>query len=170
MNNKLVFIVENDLDEVIIETLAKRLVSPSLRFRTVQMGTLTAFHAAYISVIELLQQDPHYRFLILFDTNTTEVYEIDTYQNFIIEPLNRYGLLEYVTFCPIVPNLNAWLLDKYQLPERLFGQKYNLSKIAKVARNIDLNLLKRENASFRRFAKALQQVARPTERVLETAA
>lgn len=171
MKSKIVFMVENDVDQVIVETLVKRLV-PSLsgRFRTVQMGTLAGFPVAYIGVIELLRKHPNYRFLVLFDTNSTDVYEIESLQNLFADPMKRYGLLEYVTFCPIIPNLNGWLLDKYQLPKKQFGQKFDFPTIKKVAGSIDLTVLKQENASFRHFAEALQSYIQQQDLRLKKAA
>jgi hypothetical protein len=75
-----------------------------------------------------------------------------------------------VTFCPIVPNINAWLLGKYQLPEKIFGQEFDLPKIAKVAKSLDVAVLKRENASFRFFADRLQRLTRVRQAVLKRAA
>ena len=62
-----------------------------------------------------------------------------------------------MTFCPIVPNLNAWLLGHYELPKKEFGQKFDLPKIQEIANQIDINVLKQKNASFAQFAHALQQ-------------
>ena len=171
MKGKIVFMVENDVDQVIVETLVKRLV-PSLsgRFRTVPMGTLAGFSVAYIGVIELLRKYPNYRFLVLFDTNTTDVYEIESLQNLFADPMKRYGLFEYVTFCPIIPNLNSWLLGKYQLPVKQFGQKFDFHTIKQVAGRIDLTVLKQENANFRRFAEALQSYIQQQDLHLKKAA
>ncbi len=167
---KFVFVLSCEVDEVIITTLAKKLLPDSFSFHVVTVGMDTAsFNASYISIIELLRKG-YQHFFLLFDTNTIDENEITQTQALIAEPMKRYGLLEYVTFCPIIPNLNAWLLGKYQLPEKQFGQKFNLPKIAKVANSIDIMVLQRQNASFKWFAERLQQLTRTDKVVLKRAA
>ena len=166
---RLVFFVENEVDQVIVETFAKQLLAPATTVFTVTVGgKIAAFQATYIGILELLPKG-YQHFFILFDTETTSATKIAYYQNLIADPIKQEGLLEYVTFCPIVPNINAWLLGKYLLPAKIFGQPFNLAKIAKVAKTIDLDVLRQENASFKQFAEALQSLVMVRKRNLKEA-
>ncbi|MEN8218994.1 MAG: hypothetical protein ABFS56_22015 [Pseudomonadota bacterium] len=154
--SKIAFFVGSEVDDVIITTFAKQLLPSCVYFHTIQMSDdIAAFHAAAGVITDLLPRD-YQHFFILFDTNTTDEYQITYYQNIIAEPIQKNGLLNYVTFCPIVPNIGAWLLDKYDLPKKQFDQEFDLPQIEKVARCIDINVLKRKNASFNQLALALQ--------------
>jgi hypothetical protein len=155
---KIALFVGEEVDQVIVNTLVKQMLSPSVSYRSFRMGMgIAAFHSAYIDVVELLREN-YQRFFILFETDTTDEYKITHYKNLIARPMKEYGLLNYVTFCPIVPNIGAWLLGKYDLPKKQFGQEFDLPKIEEVAHSVDINVLKRKNASFNQLTLALQAV------------
>lgn len=167
---KIALFVESEVDNVIVSALVKPFLSSTVDVGILNMGgKIAAFTSAYIEVIELLPKG-YQHFFILFDTETTDQFQIAYYQNLIADPIKNRGLLEYVTFCPVIPNIHAWLLGKYQLPEKQFGQKFNLPKIAKVANSIDIAALQRQNASFKWFAERLQQLTRTDKVVLKRAA
>jgi hypothetical protein len=167
---KIAFFLGSEVDEVIVTTFAKQLLSPSVYVNTITMGLdLAAFHATYGVIIDLLPRD-YQHFFILFEALSSDEDQISEIRNIIARPIQEYGLLHYVTFCPIVPNLNSWLLGKYQLPAKRFGQKFDLSTIKKVAGSIDINVLKRENASFKHFVEALRSYTQQQDLRLKEAA
>lgn len=167
---KIAVFVEDEVDKVIISTFVPQMLSPTVTVHIISVGgKIAAFSSTYIDVMELLPKG-YQHFFILFDTETTSETKIAYYQNLIADPIKKEGLLEYVTFCPIVPNINAWLLGKYLLPEKIFGQQFNLAKIAKVAKTIDLDVLRQENASFKQFAVALQTLVMVRKKNLKKAA
>jgi len=158
-SRKIAFFVETDVDEIIVTNFAERVLSSSVYFNTIQMDIdIAAFCAASGVIIDLLPRN-YQHFFILFDTNTTDEEQIAYYQRLIADPIKKEGLLDYVTFCPIVPNIGAWLLDYYELPKKRFGPEFDLPKIEEVASQIDINMLKQKNASFNQFAQALQTMS-----------
>jgi hypothetical protein len=163
--NKIAFFVGSEVDEVIVTTFAKQLLPSSVYFYTIQMSDdIAAFHATAGVIIDLLPKN-YQHFFILFDTNTTDEYQVAYYQKLIAEPIKKDDLLDYVTFCPIVPNIGAWLLDQYDLSKKQFGQEFDLAKIEELAHSIDINLLKRQNASFNQFTQALQTMVLQDEAI-----
>jgi hypothetical protein len=154
---KIALFVEDEVDKTVIDTFVKKMLSSSTSvdfFR--KRPNLAAFHSSYIDIAQLLSKG-YQHFFLLFEVNTSDKFEINRTITMLSRPLKENGVFESVTFCPIVPNLNAWLLDHYQLPKKEFGQEFDLPKIQEIANQIDMNVLKQKNASFAQFAHALQQ-------------
>ncbi|RKZ50131.1 MAG: hypothetical protein DRR16_17340 [Candidatus Parabeggiatoa sp. nov. 3] len=155
--SKIALFVEQDIDKVIIDTLTEKMLSPAVSFNLFCMGMgAAAFYSADMMALKLLEKD-YQHFFLLFDINKTEESEVTRIVNILTRPMKESNLLEYVTFCPIVPNINAWLSGYYTLPKKEFGQEFDLPKIKEVVSQIDLNGLKQNNASFNQFAQVLHE-------------
>lgn len=73
LNMKLGFIVEDDTDKIIVETLARRFLSAGVQFHIVRSG---GFHSAYITVFKFLEKSYNH-IMILFDTDSADQHSIE---------------------------------------------------------------------------------------------
>ncbi|MDM8549973.1 hypothetical protein QUF72_07855 [Desulfobacterales bacterium HSG2] len=169
-NFKLGFIVEGDTDKVIIETLARRLLPSDTQFHTVRTGSKSElFHSAHITVFKFL--DKAYNHVIaLFDTDSTDQDSIGERVLNCEEQFRRYDLLKQVTVCPVIPEIEVWLLANYFEPFEIYRPKVMLAEtiqekqldIEKLVQTADINLMKKRNASFASFVEMLQNLGIPS--------
>ncbi len=163
---KLGFIVADDKDEIIIEVLARRILPESVQFHIVPSK---GFHSAYITVFKFLEKSYNH-IIILFDTDSADQYSIEHRQQTYGEEIRKYKLQRWVTFCPVVPQMEAWLLGNYierpeiyRDPEKMLAETLQIKELTldvmkEIAQTADIELMKKRNASFASFVDMLQNI------------
>ena len=74
--NRILFIVENTTDKVIVERLASRVLPQRVQFYTVRLGHKGRFTSAYTSALKFLAHSYHH-VIVVFDTDSTDELEIE---------------------------------------------------------------------------------------------
>lgn len=168
------FIVEGDTDKIIVETLAQRLLSHppiDFQFYTVRLGSKAALSSAYTTVWLFLEKG-YEHIVLLFDADTTNKDEV-FYQKSRVEKtlLENHIELSKVVVCPVIPEIEAWLLAHYfEFPEEHLNSRTKLKQITQqnvlspqvlraIAEQVDLELLEQRSSSFAEFAHALRTIA-----------
>ena len=175
---KLGFIVERTKDEIIVETLARRLLPPTVRFYTVPMGHKSGFYSAYITVVKFVQK-AYDRVIIVFDTDTADPIRINERQGCYEPQFKKYGLEKHITLCPAVLQIESWLLanyverpERYSLPREELAEAIQVEKltetdIQQLAKTADIDLMRNRSSSFDFFVNTLQATLTVEDEKLE---
>jgi hypothetical protein len=168
---KIGFIVEGDVDRLIVEILAHRILPKGFDFHTVRLGGIAALSSAYTTVLLFL--DKGYRHTILvFDTDSAIEVNYSWRVQMLEDSFETYGVLEQTTICTAVPTIEAWLLAEYEAdPEQVANpkvalaghlgvQNLTLEMIGEVAERLDIEKARRRSESFDRFVGVLHKVER----------
>jgi hypothetical protein len=168
---KIGFILEGDSDRIIVETLARRILSQNVGFDTVRLGGIAALPSAYTTVLLFLDNDYHHVVLVI-DADSRDESEYAWRKQSVEESLQRYHVLEEVTICTAVPSIEAWLLAEYEPnPEQVANPKIALAThlgltelshnvIATLAQQLNIEKAKKRSKSFNNFVSKLRAVER----------
>ncbi|MDM8549972.1 DUF433 domain-containing protein [Desulfobacterales bacterium HSG2] len=176
-NLKLSFIVEDKVDKIIVGTLVHRILPSNIQIYTVTKGK-SHFHLNYITVFEFL--DKAYNHVIfLFDTDSADQVSVKQNVREYEREFRKHNLQRWVTVCPVVPQIEAWLLGNYlerpeiyreptaMLAEAMQVEKLTGEDMEKIAQAADIDRMKKRNASFSSFVELLQNLEEKltTERI-----
>lgn len=165
---KLGLIVEGTTDEVIISTLLHKMFA-KVKFTIIAVHGASRLHAAFVTVYKFLRGSyPH--IFVLFDTDTTDLLEIEDQMELFGRQFRTHRLEDYVTLVPVVPQIEAWLLAEFEeMPELVADPKAALKQhlqceplsvacLQQLAETIDPETIAERSPSFARFVQQVEQV------------
>lgn len=165
--NKLLFIVEDETDMTIVETLARRLVPQNVQFYIVPLMHKSGFMTAYVTAFKFLTRSYHH-IIVVFDSDSADELEIENRYRRYLAQFVKYGLTRDVELVAAVPQIETWLLGHYiEHPELEADPKAKLADmmqadgvddLSQLAENADLDVMKKRSASFAQFVQTLQSV------------
>jgi hypothetical protein len=168
---KLAFFVEGDSDKDFIESLAPRILGPSVRTHVVRVGGKAAFASTFAEVAQFLEAGYAAVFVVV-DADTVIADDVSLQKQRLADVYRRYGLEGRVQIVMAVPMLETWLLAAYvEHPERSLHPKQDLAKhvgplngdtIRSLAAKLPIEVVRRRAKSFDELATGLEAFA-PTK-------
>lgn len=175
---KIGFIVEGDSDKLIVEEIARRVLSTRLdpdpfKVHAVRLGSKIALPWAYSSVLALLDEAAYDHVVIVLDADSARAADIDRKKRRIEETLREHRLTpNEVSVCLAVPQIEAWLLapsiskpedipdPKLELERtELCGGKFEVDRARKIGSTLDIEVARRRSPSFEQFVSTLEGIA-----------
>jgi Domain of unknown function (DUF4276) len=172
MEKKIGFVVEGDLDKVVVETIAHRLLDETFRAHAVRIGHRIAVRWVYSTVLALLEEKHYHHVILLLDADTSLDTEIERKERDIKAMFEEHHLdSDEVSVCFAVPEIEAWLLAEYEEhPEEIRDPKSRLvnhlgkrrpvpAVVIDLARTLDIAKARSRSPSFNAFVGTLERVA-----------
>src|SRR5208283_4726955 len=103
---KLGLIVEGDWDKVIAESLAKRVLPPSVHVQTVRLGGKAALTTAYTTVFTFLSRGYEHA-VLLFDADSSIAEVVAERRRRVEASLVEHHVSDRATAIPVVPVIEA---------------------------------------------------------------
>ncbi len=165
---RLGFIVEGNSDRVVVEWIARELLPLETHIRTVRLGSHAALPSAYTSVLTFVSKG-YDQVVLVYDSDTTLPDAVSEQQRTAELSLNEHGLLDRVSVCPAVPEIEAWLVagiaeldptvaDPKELLRRFLGPSFFSGvDMDRLAAAFDVSLARRRSPSFSQFVEAIEQ-------------
>lgn len=162
---KLAFIVEGDLDRVVVETLARQIWSEAPpKIHTVRLGGKAAVPWVWSTVLALLDEKDYDHVVIVLDADSASPDDVEVQRAAVRAQLGQHHLgEEEVSIVFAVPELEAWLIaDHDEEPEHnsrarfeaLFGRR-TPSKMESRAQVLDLGVARERSPSLDAFVRTL---------------
>ena len=163
---KIGFIVEGATDVTLITKLVTRL-HPDIFMRAIYVGGKSRFYSAHIGTVAFLRKEYQHVF-VLFDTDTTDSFNIEDQLRSFSQPFREYGLEKRATLIPIIPEIEAWILShfikeihpstspKAALRKILTDSPELPQDITKLVEHVDLSQMKANNQNFAEFVDELE--------------
>lgn len=174
---KIGFIVEGDIDKAVVEEIAQRILAMRLnstpfKAYAVRLGGRLALRRAYSSVLALLDESEYDYVIVVLDADSTRNDDVERTTRQYEDMMRAHQLTQNeVSVCLAVPTIEAWLLpDTFGKPDEVADPKSELSanlgvprlhadKARMLAKEVDIEKVRRRSPSFDKFAKALEHVA-----------
>jgi len=169
---KIGLVVSGDVDKVVAETLARRCVdNANIHIHAVRVGGVADRTVAMVARM-LLEEKNHDHVIVLLDTDSTLLREIERKRFTLESALTQEGLTtREFSVCPVVPEMEAWLLTEFSLnPEDSHDPKRDLAErvgrvTAEVATRLALGLnlvqARKRSSSLNEFVRTLEALASP---------
>ncbi|HEX8440033.1 hypothetical protein [Archangium sp.] len=121
---KVGFLVGDDLDKLLVETLGRKVVEqsgglPQPRFSTIRVYGSPQVRYIYPEIATLVERGCR-RVIVVFDTETIEG-EPATLLRELQKGLVEWGLLERVDLMPVTPSTAGWILADREAVEQVAG-------------------------------------------------
>lgn len=171
MKQKLGFVVEGDIDKVVVETLGGRLLGDAVRPYAVRLGGSMAVRWAYSTVLALLEEKRYPHVVLVLDADSVRETEVDRKQREIVAMLAEHDIgTDEVSVCLAVPEIEAWLLAEFEarpdenndpkraLMEHMQVRRLVAADIFKLARALDITRARARSPSFDEFARTVERV------------
>jgi hypothetical protein len=173
---RVAFFVEGDADKAFVEAFVPRIVGDDVGIQVVRVGGKAALPSMYADAAALISGGYEHVFALI-DADTNVESEIRQLRDRVEETYRRYGLDDVAHVCLVVPMLEAWLLAQHvDVPESSPQPKRALERaigpvmardVARLARELDVEVARRRSPSLNRFVTELEAVAKsrpPTSR------
>lgn len=162
---KIGFIVEGEVDRLIVEVFARRILGDAYLIYAVRLGGQAALPWAYVTAFKFVEKD-YEKIILLFDADTIDEDEIDRKRRQVEETMREHGMEEAVSVCVAVPEIEAWLLagssEKPEVPDArallLKGAARDLETLRRLAGDLDLEQARRRSPSLNHFLQVLESV------------
>jgi hypothetical protein len=171
MERKIGFVVEGDIDKVVVETLSHRLLGSAVRAYGVRLGGSMAVRWAYSTVLTLLEEKQYPHVVLLLDAGAVLEPEIDRKRKEIAAMLAEHDIgAEEVSVCLAVPQIEAWLLAEFEEhpeesedPKQALMNRMNVRRLLpadvhQLARSLDIAKARSRSPSFDEFVRTLERV------------
>jgi hypothetical protein len=172
MDKTIGFVVEGNIDKMVVEALTPRVTGGAYRAQIVRIGGPIAVRWAYSTVLMLLEEKRCPHVVLLLDSDSAFPSQIERRRREVEAMLEEHRLgSDEVSVCLAVPQIEAWLLAAYEeSPEEHENPKLALFKhldakartpegLAEVARSLDIEVASKRSPSFDQFVRILRRIA-----------